>query len=130
MRRGAGAQTLSPYKIGGCCSLCDEPCFEVMQRWDEGELRAGEPKVIGPPNNDSVRIAFRLFNGGVTDMTFCGRCAADLGTQHYAVLWRKNLAGYMREQKGNPTRFAKEFANGLLAEIHRTPWKELVKHVR
>lgn len=120
----------SPHKIGGCCSLCDQPCFEVMQRWDEGEVRAGEPKVIGRPNPDSVRIAFMLFTGGYTDMTFCGQCAADLKPSHYTALWRKNLAGYMREQKGNPARFAKEFANGLLTELSRTPWKEIVQNGR
>ncbi len=121
---------MSEHKIGGCCSLCDEPCFEVMQRWDEGEVRAGESKVVGRPNADAVRIAFRLFNGGFTDMTFCGRCADDLQPEHYAVLWRKNLAGYMREQKGNAARFVNEFANGLLTELHRTPWKELVNNGR
>lgn len=109
----------------GCCSLCDDLCFEVMARWSEGEERAGEPKRFGPPVNGATRITFLLFDGNRTDMTFCGECARVLSALHYPVLWRKNLAGWLREQKGNPEKFKQEFANGLLCELGRTSWKEL-----
>ena len=114
------------YKIGGLCSICEAPCFEIMSLWDEGEKRAGEPKRLGPPMNDSVRITFLLFDGRITDMTLCGTCAASITAAQYVTLWRKNLAGYMREQDGNPEKFKHQFANGILCEVERTTWKEHV----
>ena len=121
---------VKPYKIGGLCSICEAPCFEVMSVWDEGEKRAGEPKRLGPSMNDSVRITFLLFDGRITDMTLCGACAGSLDPQWYVMLWRKNLAGYMREQDGNPEKFKHQFANGILCEVERTTWKEHVEHGR
>lgn len=117
---------MSGKKIAGCCSLCDKPCFEVLARWEKHEKRAGEPKRLGPPMEDSVRVTFLLFNGRRTDMTFCGQCAETLSPDSYPTLWRKNLAGWMREQNGDPSKFMDEFANGLLCELGRTSWKELV----
>lgn len=113
------------HKIPGCCSICDEPCFEVLQRWDEGEKRAGEPKRLGPPNEDAVRVTFILIDGRRADFTFCGRCAQTLNPSQYTVLWRRNLAGYMREQDGKVDKFRDEFANGLLCEMGRRSWMEM-----
>jgi hypothetical protein len=116
---------VSAHKIAGCCSLCDEPVYEVKQRWDAGEKRAGEPKVLGPANPDATRIEFLLFNGRRTSMTFCGQCAESLTFEQYTPLWQKNLNGYMREQNGSPEKFKDEFANGLLCELARFNVKEL-----
>lgn len=115
---------MSPKK-SGCCSICDTPCFEVLARWDEGP-RVGEIKQMGPPNDDAVRVTFMLLNGNATDMTFCGQCAESLAADKYTLLWRRNLAGYMREQNGNPEKFKHEFSNGLLCELGRKRWKEVV----
>lgn len=119
---------MKPYKIGGLCSLCEAPCFEVMQVFDEGE-RVGEPKRLGPPMNDSVRVTFLLLDGRITDMTLCGDCASSLTAEQYVTLWRKNLAGYMREQNGETKKFEHQFANGILCELERENWMEIV-HVR
>jgi hypothetical protein len=116
---------MMPYKIAGCCSLCDQPAFDVITRWEPHERRPGEPKKMGAPLAGSARITFLLFNGRRTDMTFCEECAGSLSPEHYTLLWRKNLGGYMREQNGDPTKFKDEFANGLLCELGRTSWKEL-----
>ena len=118
---------MSPHKIGGCCSLCDTPVYDIRQRWDEGEKRAGEPKVFGPPNPDATRIEFLLFNGTRTSMTFCGECAKALTPEHYTTLWNKNLNGYLREQNGNPEKFRDEFRNGLLCELYRVNVKEHIE---
>jgi hypothetical protein len=115
------------YKRPGCCSLCDALCFEVRARWSEGEARAGEPKRFGPPLDGVTRITFLLVNGNRTDMTVCADCAKSVGPQHYATLWRKNLAGWLREQNGNPEKFKDEFSNGLLCELGRKEWKELAR---
>lgn len=112
------------HKIAGCCSLCDTPCFEVLARWDEGELMAGEPKALGAPNEGTTRIAFILFHGGYTEMTFCGACAKNLTPDQYRLLWNKNLAGYMRAARGDAQKFSRQFDNGLLCELGRTPCKE------
>lgn len=122
---------MSDRKLAGCCSLCDAPAFEILQRWDEGERRAGEPKRLGPPLPGSMRITFLLLNGRVTDMTVCEACAAVVAPEHYATLWGKNLAGYLFEQEGKTEMFKHEFENGILSELARFNWKELVKaHVR
>lgn len=108
----------SPHKIGGCCSLCDEPCFEIMALWDEGELRAGEPKATGAPNKGTTTVSFLLLSGSYTSMTFCANCAKSLAPEHYTLLWRKNLAAYARGGAA-PEKFADEFANVLLCELGR-----------
>ena len=118
---------MSEHKMPGCCSLCDTPAFEILARWDEGEKRAGEPKRLGPPNPGTTRVTFMLMNGHITDMTFCGACAPALKSKDYTKLWRKNLAGWTREQNGKTEKFAHEFANGLLAEVKRTTWQELIQ---
>ena len=116
----------SPFKIPGCCSLCDEPAFEIKAVWDDGAHK-GEPKAIGQPNDGTVHVSFLLLSGGFTDMTFCANCAGTLSPEHYTLLWRKNLAGYMRGTNGDPTKFSKEFSNALLCELGR---KEVSKSQR
>lgn len=126
MRHDPSAQAVSGHKIGGCCSLCDESVFDITAVWEAGTARAGEPKAFGAPSNGATRVAFLLASGGYTDMTFCGACAESLNQEHYTLLWRKNLAGYMREQHGDPSKFADQFTNVLLCELGR---KELgVQH--
>lgn len=115
---------MSGHKIGGCCSLCDQPVFDITAVWDDG-VRKGEPKAIGAPNDGAVQVAFLLLSGGYTTMTFCGGCAESLSVEHYTLLWRKNLAGYMREQNGNPEKFADQFTNILLCELGRQQLREL-----
>jgi hypothetical protein len=124
MRHRAREEAMT-HKIPGCCSLCDEPCFEIMARWDEGEKRAGEPKRLGAPNPDAVRVSFQLFDGSIGDFTFCGSCAAKLNPAHYALLWQRNLAGYLREQNGVTDKFIEQFNNGILCEVTRELRKDL-----
>jgi hypothetical protein len=89
--------------------------------------------------NDSKRITFLLYDGTRTDMTFCRACAEVLTPDLYVPLWQKNLRSWMREfdikkaaasgaqrpWEGLPRWLALEFANGMLCEIARIPWKEL-----
>ena len=115
------------YKIAGCCSLCDNPVFEVMAVWEEGTLRVGEPKRLGVANDGATRVSFLLLLGGYTDMTFCVDCAAGLNAEHYTMLWRKNLAGYLRQQDNRTEKFADQFSNALLCEIGRVDLKDVLK---
>lgn len=109
---------MSGHKIGGCCSLCDEPCFDITAVWEEGSTRAGEPKSLGEPHQGATRIAFLLLSGGYTDMTFCRACAEALNPEHYTRLWRKNLSGYARFST-DLSNLSGDFANVLLCELGR-----------
>ena len=126
MRCASRKETVSAYKIAGCCSLCDQPAFEVKAVWAIGEKRAGEPKQLGAANQGSARITFLLLDGKRTDMTFCGGCAETLSPEHYPTLWRKNLAGWLREQDGDPEKFTQEFGNMILAELGRITYLDLL----
>jgi hypothetical protein len=119
---------VSDHKIAGCCTLCDKPCFEVMQVNDPHERNPGEPKRLGQPMNDSARITFLLYDGTKTDLTFCGECADLPLAPLFIELWAKNMRTWLREL-GNerPEWFMKQYTNGLLCEIGRKTWKELVK---
>jgi len=114
------------YKISGACTVCDEMCFEVMARWGEDERYPGEPKRLGPPNADAVRVTFLLYDGSRADFTFCGACAKTLDADQYVAIWRKALRSFLREmsETARPW-FATQFGNGILTEMGRVTWKEL-----
>ncbi len=119
------------FKIAGCCSSCDQPCFEVIQTWSDGERYPGEPKRLGKPLQGAVRIAFMLMDGSKADLTFCASCGATLAPAEYTPLWRKVIRSWQRELdkdhagEPRPDWFARQFDNGLLAEMGRTSWQEL-----
>lgn len=124
-----------PCKVGGYCTICDVPCFEVMAMYGEGERLPGEPKQIGPPLEGAVRITFLLFDGTKTSLTFCGDCSADIPPSEYNEIWQKNIRSWMRELSfkaavdRNPPWFKGQFSNGLLCEMGRELWTEAVKRV-
>jgi len=120
------------HKIGGCCSKCDTPCFEVVQVFDSTEERAGEPKKLGAPLPDSVRVTFLLYDGTQCDLTFCGSCAQELCPAWYVGLWKKCINSWVRELDRKPEAarrpgwLYKQFYNGLLAEVRRVSWKDMI----
>lgn len=117
---------MSSVKIAGHCTLCDGPCFEVMQVFDAHELYPGEPKRLGPPVEGAVRVTFLLFDGTKTHLTFCGDCAKSLSPEQYTEIWRKNLRSWLRELKvETPPWFLQQFSNGLLHELGRQPWTDI-----
>lgn len=120
---------MSGYKITGCCSLCDAPCFEVLETQGSGDRNPGEPKRIGQPLPEATRISFLLYDGTKTDLTFCSDCAGLPSLAPYFIeLWAKNVRSWMRELgDSRPEWFVKQYANGLLCEIGRKTWKELVR---
>ena len=120
----------SDFKIAGACTLCDKPCFEVMQVYEAHERLPGEPKRLGPPFEDAARVTFLLMDGSKMSLTFCEACAVALAPEQYIDIWRKVLRSWMREIVGNEARhmnwFPPQFANSLLCELGREPWKELM----
>lgn len=118
---------MSEFKIAGACTTCDEPCFEVLQVWDENGKYPGEPRRLGPPLPGSMRVSFMLMDGSRADLTFCGKCAGDLDATHYTGIWRKVIRSWIRESQGKcgeQAWFRAEFFNGLLAEMGRISWSE------
>ena len=117
---------MSEYKISGCCTLCDAPCFEVMQVYEAHERNPGEPKRLGPAMDGAMRVSFMLLDGTKADMTFCGECAANLSAEHYIEIWRKVMRSWRREMsEPYPDWFNRSFANGIAAEMGRATWKEI-----
>lgn len=125
---------MSEVKISGACTLCDAMCFEVLGVFEEHERRPGEPKQLGVPNPDAVRISFVLFDGTKTGLTFCGECASSPLHEQYTPIWRKNIRSWQRqlsdksETERNPEWFLRQFSNGILCEMGRQQWTELVKN--
>ena len=121
---------MSDVKLSGCCTLCDEPVFEVVARWQEGERHAGEPRRLGPPLDHARRITFLLLDGSTNDLTFCASCMESLTPAQYPAIWQKNLRSWQRELNEKPgssmTWLEKQFGNGLLCELVRKTWKELI----
>ena len=120
---------IGEFKISGCCTVCDEPTFEVLARWSENERYPGEPKRLGPPTDDATRITFELLDGSKSDLTFCGKCTESLNPAQYVEIWRKVIRGWIREMsldpKPTPDWFVKSFENGILGEMGRKKWKDL-----
>lgn len=121
---------MSDYKVTGYCTTCDTPVFEIMARYAEHERHPGEPKQIGRPNEDTLRIRFGLYDGTITDLTFCGACAEKLSADDYHEIWRKILRSWLREMDGGNEKhqnwFMPQFANGILLELGRVKMRELI----
>lgn len=122
---------MSNYKIIGHCTLCDGECFDILERYAAGERRPGEPKRIGQPHDGATRITFLLLDGSRMDLTFCAACTSRLTTESYTPIWRKVIRSWTREfeEKGTADRprwFNKQFENGLLSEMSRTPMKDVL----
>lgn len=120
---------MSEFKIAGCCTLCDTPCYDVLATWGADERYPGEPKRLGQPG-DGSRITFMLLDGSKADLTFCSSCAESLNPSLYIPIWHKVLRSWKREMgpdKVEPDWFLKSYENGLLAEMGRKTLKELVE---
>lgn len=120
---------MSEYKKAGCCTLCDEPCFEVISTWDAHERYPGEPKRLGKVVGDATRISYMLLDGRSCDLTFCEDCAQTVNQTHYVEIWEKVCRTWRREMKTTgtpvPDWYYEQFNNGLLSEMGRVLWRDL-----
>ena len=117
---------MSKVKISGCCTVCDKPCFDIRARFAEHELYPGEPKQIGRPNDDALKISFFLLDGTIMHLTFCGKCAESLSQEKYLDIWRKVIRSWERELKDEtPSWYLDQFGNGLLVELGRRKWSQV-----
>lgn len=86
---------MSSHKIAGCCSVCDAPCFEVLERYTQGPRR-GEPKVLGRPLPGARRVTVARMSGRQTDWTFCGDC--EMRPEDVNRVMHKEMNAMLREQ--------------------------------
>lgn len=125
---------MSPYHVAGCCANCGAQCFEVMAVFDQHERLPGEPKRLGPPNADAVRVTYLLIDGSKAMLTFCGDCAGQPIEPHFSEIWWRVVRSWTRElaekqaDDRNPSWFPQQFSNGLLCELGRSPWTEVWKN--
>lgn len=123
-----------PSKVAGCCTICDNLCFEVISMQGDSDRLPGEPKELGRPIEGAVRVTFMLFDGTKTSLTFCETCASTLlRPKAYGAIWDKVVRSWQRELSGKPVTdrqpgwFKGQFSNGLLSEMGRQLWTEAVK---
>lgn len=74
----------------GCCTLCDTPVFEIVQRFDPP---LSEPKAIGPPTDRAYKVSFVLMDGSIMYLTFCDLCTPT----KFPEIWGKVLRSWGRE---------------------------------
>ncbi|KKM73967.1 hypothetical protein LCGC14_1405090 [marine sediment metagenome] len=54
-------------KRNGCCTLCDEPVFEI----------APSTGAVGQPLDNAVRATLILTDGSTVSLTFCDQCETE-----------------------------------------------------
>lgn len=120
---------MSLHKKSGCCTLCDEPCFEVVSRWEATERYPGEPKRLGQVIGDATRISYMLLDGTKCDLTFCENCAGTVSGSDYVEIWRKVCRSWKREMEltnqTKPDWYWESLNNGILSEMGRVLWRDL-----
>lgn len=126
---------MSLYKIGGCCTRCDQHCFNVLAVYGPDERLPGEPKRLGSSLDGATRVTFLLYDGTHTDLTFCASCADEVSSADYVEIWEKVIRSWKRQldvkrddtpdRERRPDWFGRQFENGLLCEIGRQLWEEI-----
>lgn len=115
-------------KITGHCSLCDKRVFDVLSVFEAHEIYPGEPKQIGAPTNEAVRMTFLLWDGCKMQLTFCADCADRLTTENYGYLWQRVVVSWVRElREDRPDWFMNQLNNGLLCTIGRESWQKIMQ---
>ncbi len=80
--------SLDSIKINGCCTICDKPVYEVVNRFPEGHILQGKVDRIGQPLDKAMIVTYVLSNGSATTLTVCEGCIEDARAELSAV-WLK-----------------------------------------
>lgn len=116
----------------GCCTICDEPIFEVIARHTEGPYM-GEIKQMGRPLPGARRLTMVRISGRTNYMSLCGKCRVtsdnlpELAKKEVAAMvYERNLAHDTMEQAENREKMLKLFAWDIpLGVLGETPWSEV-----
>ncbi len=79
---------LDSIKSNGCCTICDEPVFEIVSRLPEGHVLQGKIDRIGRPLDKAMIVTYVLINGSVTTQTVCEDCVLPAMAELSAI-WTK-----------------------------------------
>jgi len=117
----------------GCCTVCDEPIFEVTTRWMEGPYK-GEARQLGRALPGIRRVTVVRMSGRQSYWSLCPTCEID--PKDMVVLNRKEIRAMVKERslsKDNPAQaenrekmlrlFEWDVPLGVLGE---KPWSEVV----
>lgn len=75
-------------KAAGLCSVSGEECFDVLEYWPSNHpVFAGQPRRLGAPHADAIRVTLILMNGSHMTLTIKEQYLADF---HVALpeVWR------------------------------------------
>jgi len=75
-------------KAAGLCSVSGEECFDVLEYWPANHpVYAGQPRRLGAPHDDALRVTVVLVNGSRMNLTIKAQYLADF---HVALpeVWR------------------------------------------
>ena len=87
-------------KIPGHCSVTGEPCFDVIEYWPAGHTFDGQPKRLGAPHDDALRVTFVTMKGTLMVLTICEAALPDIVVNLPAV-WASVKARYRAERKAH-----------------------------
>ncbi len=85
----------------GCCALCDKECFEIKERFTDGDI-TGYPKVIGAPLEHARRVHLVFSNGTIGSVTMDDECPRDMPRLFAKIResWAFEGTNGKREQSG------------------------------
>ena len=82
-----GFVTSGSVKIPGCCSVCDEPIFEIKRRIPRDHPLAGLPVELGGPLRGAKRHWLMMADGTFTNFSTCADC--EITSHNICEVWAK-----------------------------------------
>ncbi len=123
---------MAEIKKLACCTICDEPIFEITQRHTEGPYK-GEAKRVGAPVPGARRVTIVRISGNQSYCSLCKDC--QLEPSMMVELGKKEVRAMVKERsiaKDTPAQatqrekmlkiFEFDIPLGVLGEV---PWSEV-----
>ncbi len=123
---------MADRKLIGCCTVCDEPIFEVASRHTEGPYK-GEIKQLGAPLPGARRLTMVRISGNTSYLSLCAECevtSENLPTlakkEVAAMVFERNLAKDTMAQAEHREKVLRLFEFDIpLGVLGETPWSEV-----
>jgi hypothetical protein len=123
---------MADIKKLACCTICDEPIFEITQRWVEGPYK-GEVKQVGQPLPGARRVTIVRISGNQSYWSLCSECEiepammAQLNKKEVrAMVKERSIAQHTAEQSEQNEKMLKLFEFDIpLGVLGETPWSEV-----
>jgi hypothetical protein len=119
-------------KLTGCCTICDDPCFEIAAKHTSGP-RKGEAKQVGRPLPGVRRVYVVRMSGSHSFWTVCPVCeisVLDMPRLHKkelaAMVMERNLANDTLKQAEQREKMLKLLQwDAPLGVLGEKPWSEV-----